>query len=88
MRDVRLFPEMSADVLERLLAGPGTPKGLGGKVWGWINGVDDAEVAKAKDVPQQISIVRSFLVRRLYSNPDARRIVTSSSILCPRSSGN
>lgn len=58
MGDVRLYPGMSADVLERLLASPGAPKELGPKIWGLINGVDDTEVAKAKDVPQQISIVR------------------------------
>ena len=46
---------MSKSVLERLLAGPGSPKELGSRVWGLINGVDDTEVAKAKDVPQQIS---------------------------------
>lgn len=52
---------MSAETLERLLVGPGTPKDLGSKIWGLINGVDDSEVAKAKDVPQQISIVRPQL---------------------------
>ena len=61
MGDVRLYPGMGADVLERLLASPGTPKELGSKIWGFINGVDDTEVAKAKDIPQQISIVRLHL---------------------------
>ena len=57
--DVRLYPGMGAGVLERLLASPGTPKELGSKIWGLVNGVDDTEVAQAKDVPQQISVVRS-----------------------------
>ena len=61
MGDVRRYPGMNGDVLEKLLAGPGTPKGLGEKVWGLINGIDDSEVAKAKDVPRQISIVRPHM---------------------------
>ena len=55
--DVRLHTAVDAQSLERLLAGPGVPKGIGEKVWGLISGVDDTEVGKAKDVPQQISIV-------------------------------
>lgn len=58
MGDVRRYPGMNAEVLEKLFAGPGIPKGLGVKVWGLINGIDDSEVAKSKDLPQQISIVR------------------------------
>ena len=57
--DVRLHDGLNPDVLERLLAGSGVPRGLGEKVWALIHGVDDSEVATAKDVPQQISIVRS-----------------------------
>jgi len=57
--DVRLHDDLNADVLERLLAGSGVPKGLGEKVWALIHGVDDSEVGTAKDVPQQISIVQS-----------------------------
>lgn len=57
--DVRLHNGLSADVLERLLAGSGVPRGLGEKVWALIHGVDDSEVGTAKDIPQQISIVSS-----------------------------
>ena len=57
-RDVRMLENAGPELFGRLLAGPGTPKDLGGKVWGLINGVDDSEVAKVKEVPQQISIVR------------------------------
>lgn len=56
-RDVRILEGMGFELLGRLLTGPGTPRDLGEKVWGLINGVDDSEVAKAKEVPQQISIV-------------------------------
>ncbi len=70
MRDVRVFEGMGPEPLGRLLSGPGVPRDLGDKVWSLIHGVDDTEVAKAKEVPQQISIVsrgqchfiRSFLI--------------------------
>lgn len=55
--DVRLHDDLDAENLERLLAGPGVPKGLGDKIWALIHGVDDTEVGKAKDAPSQISIV-------------------------------
>lgn len=57
MRDVRILERIGPEPLGRLLAGPGVPRDLGDKVWGLIHGVDDSEVAKAKEVPQQISIV-------------------------------
>lgn len=57
--DVRLHNGLNADVLERLLAGSGVPRGLGEKVWALVHGVDDSKVGTAKDVPQQISIVSS-----------------------------
>lgn len=57
VKDVRLFPSMGDDQLEELLGGPGAPQGIGVKVWGLINGVDPTEVSKAREVPQQISIV-------------------------------
>ena len=55
--DVRTLDGIGPELLGRLLAGPGVAKDLGEKVWGLINGVDVTEVAKAKAVPQQISIV-------------------------------
>ena len=57
VRDVRILEGMGPEPLGRLLAGPGVPRDLGDKVWGLLHGVDDTEVAKAKEVPQQISIV-------------------------------
>ena len=57
VKDVRLSAEMGPQKLRALLDGPGVPKDLPLKVWGLLNGVDDAEVGMAKEVPQQISIV-------------------------------
>lgn len=57
VKDVRMLNGMGIELLGTLLNGPGVPKDLAGRVWGLINGVDDTEVAKAKEAPQQISIV-------------------------------
>jgi DNA polymerase iota len=61
VRDVRLFAGMGPELLENILGGPGAERGLGGKVWGLINGVDDTEVQQAKKVPTQISIEDSYI---------------------------
>ncbi|KAI9855453.1 MAG: hypothetical protein M1830_006464, partial [Pleopsidium flavum] len=61
VRDVRIFRDMCAELLESLLGGPGSPKGIGAKVWGLINGVDDTGVGKARIVPRQISIEDSYI---------------------------
>ncbi|KAK3943527.1 DNA polymerase iota [Diplogelasinospora grovesii] len=57
---VRNHPDISAPVLERLLGGPGSEKGIGSKVWGLLHGVDDSEVKSARDVPTQISIEDTY----------------------------
>ncbi|KAL2071464.1 hypothetical protein VTL71DRAFT_12699 [Oculimacula yallundae] len=61
VRDVRLFPGMGPELLEKILGGPGAQKGIGGKTWGLINGIDDTDVQKAKSVPTQISIEDSYI---------------------------
>lgn len=67
VRDVRLFDGMGPDTLESILGGPGTERGIGGKAWALINGVDDTEVQRAKKVPTQISIEDSY--KRLDNMP-------------------
>ena len=59
--DVRSHPAMGPELLEEILGGPGAPKGIGGKVWELIHGVDDSEVGKAKRVPSQISQEDSYM---------------------------
>ncbi|KAI1608054.1 DNA polymerase iota subunit [Exophiala viscosa] len=59
--DVRSHPAMGPDLLEEILGGPGAPKGIGGKVWELIHGIDDSEVGKAKRVPSQISQEDSYM---------------------------
>ncbi|KAH8687532.1 hypothetical protein BGZ60DRAFT_9962 [Tricladium varicosporioides] len=59
--DVRTSPGIGPELLEKLLGIPGAERGIGGKVWNLINGVDDTEVQQAKKVPSQISIEDSYI---------------------------
>jgi DNA polymerase iota len=61
VRDVRRYPEMGPETLERLLGGPGTPHGIGARIWELLNGCDSTEVGRAREVPTQISIEDSYL---------------------------
>ena len=61
VKAVRLFPGMGPEMLEDILSGPGSQKGIGGRIWALLNGVDDTEVGKAKRVPSQISIEDSYV---------------------------
>lgn len=71
VRDVRTFPGMSSEMLEDILGGPGSQKGIGGRVWGLLHGVDDTEVSQAKKTPSQISIEDSYI--RLDTLEDVRK---------------
>ncbi len=59
--DVRHSLGMCAELLEGILGGPGSQKGIGAKIWDLMNGVDDAEVGKARVAPRQISIEDSYI---------------------------
>ena len=76
---VRRHPNVSLQSLERLLGGARAPKGIGAVIWGLLQGIDESEVAKARDVPQQISIVcHSWIItRNVLSNIFSRRIAIS-----------
>lgn len=60
VRDVRTYPGMGPDVLERMLGGSGTPQGIGARVWDLLNGCDDTPVSQAREIPRQISIEDSY----------------------------
>ncbi|KAK0257105.1 hypothetical protein B0A54_09812 [Friedmanniomyces endolithicus] len=66
--DVRGNSKVSPETLEKLLSGPGSPHGIGHKVWCLLHGADDTEVSEAKAVPSQISIEDSYI--RLDTLPD------------------
>ncbi|KAK8170925.1 hypothetical protein BKA80DRAFT_186233, partial [Phyllosticta citrichinensis] len=59
--DVRKHPDLNVETLEKLLGGPGSPHGIGVKVWGLLHGADHTEVRTARDTPKQISIEDSYL---------------------------
>ncbi|KAF2201931.1 DNA/RNA polymerase [Delitschia confertaspora ATCC 74209] len=61
--EVRRCPGIGAQALESVLGAPGTPRGIGFKIWRLLNGVDDTEVAPVREVPKQISIEDTY--RRL-----------------------
>jgi DNA polymerase iota len=61
VRDVRQYPGMGPEALERLLGGSGAPQGVGARVWDLFNGCDRTEVGFAREVPTQISIEDSYL---------------------------
>ena len=72
VQDVRRHPGMGPEMLEEVLSGPGSQKGIGGKVWELLHGIDDSEVAKAKRVPSQVSQEDSYM-KYLYSFDQVRK---------------
>ncbi|KAI1649592.1 DNA/RNA polymerase [Daldinia loculata] len=73
VREVRQFPSMSADLLERILDRPGAERGSGEKVWNFLHGVDSSEVKEASDVPTQISIEDTYMARPLNTPSELMR---------------
>ena len=65
---VRNHPEINFEKLEKLLGGPGSPHGIGYKVWCLLHGIDDMEVSQARQIPRQISIEDSYV--RLDTMPE------------------
>ena len=60
VKDVRTFPGMSPEMLEDILSCPGSHKGIGGRIWGLLHGIDNILVSQAKKLPSQISIEDSY----------------------------
>lgn len=69
VKEVRTHPSMNPELLDKILAGPGAPHGIGFKVWSLFHGIDDSAVAQASGIPKQISIEDSYV--RLDSFDDA-----------------
>jgi len=57
----RQLPGLDVALLDKILAGTGTPHGIGAKVLGLLHGIDATEVSQARNVPKQISIEDSYL---------------------------
>ncbi|KAM3418813.1 hypothetical protein BST61_g4781 [Cercospora zeina] len=66
--DVRKHADVNPEMLERLLAGPGSAHGIGQKIFGLLHGRDETEVNSARAVPRQISIEDSYI--RLDTMPE------------------
>ncbi|KAL8768368.1 MAG: hypothetical protein Q9209_005402 [Squamulea sp. 1 TL-2023] len=56
VKDVRLFPSMGVEVLQKLLGSSGSPKDIATKVWSLINGIDNSEVAHAREEDSYIKL--------------------------------
>lgn len=74
VKDIRTHPDVNPEMLERLLGGPGSPHGIGEKVWCLLHGVDDTEVSEARAVPRQISQEDSYI--RLDTMPELVKELT------------
>ena len=59
--DLRLMPEMGPRTLQKIFNGLGMPRDMHEKIWGLLNGIDDTEVAAAREIPRQISIEDSYI---------------------------
>lgn len=60
VRDVRQAPGMGPAVLDRLWHGPGSSRGIGMRIWGFLHGMDSSDVMEARDLPSQISIEDTY----------------------------
>jgi DNA polymerase iota len=58
--DVKGIKNLDASTLERILGGPGVPQGTGLFIWNLLHGIDNSDVAIARDIPKQISIEDSY----------------------------
>lgn len=59
-KQARDHPDVSPALIEELLAGPGSEKGIGARIWALLHGVDNTEVKEASDIPSQISIEDTY----------------------------
>ncbi|PPJ56332.1 hypothetical protein CBER1_00687 [Cercospora berteroae] len=66
--DIRKRPDTNPEMLEKLLAGPGSAHGIGQKIFDLLHGRDETEVSSARAVPRQISIEDSYI--RLDTMPE------------------
>jgi DNA polymerase iota len=72
-RDVLAHPDMSPELLEKILGGPGSERGIGQKVWNLLHGVDNTEVKEASDVPTQISIEDTYVTKTINTPSELMR---------------
>jgi DNA polymerase iota len=66
-------PGMSPELLEKILGGYGSERGIGEKTWNLLHGFDDTEVKLAADVPTQISIEDTYMTKPLHTPTELMR---------------
>jgi DNA polymerase iota len=81
VEEVRTFPGMSPEMLEDILSCPGSQRGIGGKIWGLLHGVDETPVHQAKKLPSQISIEDSYTRLDTLEDVDRQLNLLSTSLL-------
>jgi DNA polymerase iota len=71
--EVLARPDMSAELLERILGGPGAERGIGLKIWNLLHGIDHTDVKIASDIPTQISIEDTYMSKPLNTPTELMR---------------
>lgn len=81
VQQIRQDGRFTSAYLEQVLGGPGSPQGIGHKVYSLLRGQDPSPVAQFREIPRQISIEDTYL--RLDAFPDVHRelIKLSASLL-------
>lgn len=78
---LRTMSEMGPLFLEKLLGGPGWPADIGYKAWALMHGVDDTEVAQAREIPKQISLEDSYIRLDTYEEAVKELKILSRSLI-------
>ncbi|KAK8107659.1 uncharacterized protein PG998_009672 [Apiospora kogelbergensis] len=72
-REVLSHPDISPGLLERILGGAGTERGIGEKVWNMLHGVDLTDVKETSDIPTQIGIEDTYVAKTLNTQTELMR---------------
>ncbi|ETS78863.1 hypothetical protein PFICI_08716 [Pestalotiopsis fici W106-1] len=73
VQEVLSCPNMSPELLEKILGRSGAERGIGLKVWRLLHGVDESPVKEASDVPTQISIEDTYMSKPLNAPSELMR---------------
>ncbi|KAF7531186.1 hypothetical protein G7054_g9103 [Neopestalotiopsis clavispora] len=73
VQEVLSSPDMSPELLEKIISRSGAEKGIGLKVWRLLHGVDESPVKEASDVPTQISIEDTYMSKPLNAPSELMR---------------
>ncbi|KAL8381035.1 hypothetical protein RB595_005363 [Gaeumannomyces hyphopodioides] len=77
---LRTYPGMGPELIEKLLRPSGMEKGIGEKTWALLHGQDFSEVKEASDIPTQISIEDTYASAGLNTAAQVKRELTKISV--------